>query len=137
MESDPKIQVNILTPTSERKSVMNEPIQEITIGIIIEQHIPRRRYRRRHLDYYDIILNRSWADNELKRNNNIELNINTRECKCSDLTENCHICQDKFKSTDIIATLRCDHCFHSNCIMEWGKYKQECPLCRAQIPTLN
>jgi len=31
--------------------------------------------------------------------------------------------------------LTCKHILHTECISEWVKYKSECPICRAEIPT--
>ena len=34
-----------------------------------------------------------------------------------------------------IVNIGCEHLFHKNCIVEWGKYKQDCPTCRHPIET--
>lgn len=46
----------------------------------------------------------------------------------------CVICADEDRPT-VIAKLSCGHVFHRDCIVEWGKYKKECPLCRTPIET--
>lgn len=149
MQTDPEIKVNILTPTSDRKdlSISDRNTDNTFINqnffITIETKLPRRRYSSRRRNYmniydYDIIIDNSlYRDNELNRNDNVRLNINTRDCKDEDLTETCNICQENFSSTDTIANLECNHCFHSDCLIEWEKYKQECPSCRRVIPTIN
>jgi hypothetical protein len=45
----------------------------------------------------------------------------------------CSICTDKCEINTDAAQLICDHLFHINCITEWGKYKQDCPICRSEI----
>jgi len=49
----------------------------------------------------------------------------------------CTICLDKFETGDMVSILNdCNHIFHTDCIIEAGKYKAECPLCRKSIPVL-
>ena len=51
----------------------------------------------------------------------------------------CTICLTEFEKDDDISLTKCNHVFHNNCIIEWGKYKvtdeckSECPICRTQI----
>ena len=47
----------------------------------------------------------------------------------------CSICFEEFKETDQVTPLSCDvrHYFHSTCIEQWIKTKNECPLCRKEI----
>ena len=75
-------------------------------------------------------------DGELLRDENIVLNIQQRESKASELGEPCCICMSPFKINDIVSELQCAHVFHNECIQEWGKHKQVCPLCRIPIPTV-
>ena len=46
----------------------------------------------------------------------------------------CPICTEDFKDSDKISKIDCKHAFHEHCIMEWGKYKNECPTCRKKLP---
>ena len=46
----------------------------------------------------------------------------------------CSICMEKFKKDDMVTDIKCKHIFHKDCIMEWGKYKNECPNCRDKLP---
>ena len=46
----------------------------------------------------------------------------------------CSICKEKFKKDDMVTDIKCKHLFHKDCIMEWGKYKNECPNCRDELP---
>lgn len=46
----------------------------------------------------------------------------------------CSVCQDQIATTQSAVHLKCKHYYHEHCIMEWGRYKQSCPVCRAPIP---
>lgn len=43
----------------------------------------------------------------------------------------CCICLEKGKENFV--ALKCNHSFHKNCILEWIKEKQTCPMCRIEI----
>jgi len=45
----------------------------------------------------------------------------------------CIICTERCEKETEIASLLCAHCFHVGCITKWGKYKQDCPICRKEI----
>lgn len=47
----------------------------------------------------------------------------------------CSICFEEFKENDQVTPLSCDvrHYFHTACIEQWIKTKNECPLCRQEI----
>lgn len=49
--------------------------------------------------------------------------------------ETCVICKSDFEEKENITVLTCKHILHTECIAEWVKYKSECPICRAEIPT--
>lgn len=46
---------------------------------------------------------------------------------------NCAICLEALTG-DVGILPVCKHTFHHQCIVEWGKYKAECPLCKLRIP---
>ena len=48
--------------------------------------------------------------------------------------DDCRICLEKFIKNDKITKTQCCHWFHYDCLSEWGKYKQECPLCKSELP---
>ncbi|XP_019098062.1 PREDICTED: LOW QUALITY PROTEIN: probable E3 ubiquitin-protein ligase RHG1A [Camelina sativa] len=44
--------------------------------------------------------------------------------------EPCCICQDEYTEGEDMGTLECGHEFHSQCIKEWLKQKNLCPICK-------
>ena len=55
--------------------------------------------------------------------------------KCdSILTENCFICMDNYKESQLKRELpSCKHYFHKKCIDKWLKKKASCPICRDEL----
>lgn len=48
----------------------------------------------------------------------------------------CSICLDSYKTGETICwakTDECDHIFHQECIVEWMKAHDDCPLCRTNL----
>lgn len=69
-------------------------------------------------------------DRKLRKNDSVFILYQTIKTK----TEfDCVICTESCKIGTEVAQLICDHCFHIKCISEWGKYKQDCPICRNPI----
>ena len=61
-----------------------------------------------------------------------------------DIDSFCSICLSTLNRDDkSVSTLRCGHCFHSNCILEWEKrsmresIRRLCPNCRQPIAYLR
>jgi hypothetical protein len=75
--------------------------------------------------------------NFTNKNSNVVLDLHSRKCTQSEIFKECAVCLEKIKEGDVVATIHCVHTFHYSCITEWGKYKQECPLCRTRIPILE
>ncbi|XP_010549238.1 PREDICTED: probable E3 ubiquitin-protein ligase RHG1A isoform X2 [Tarenaya hassleriana] len=50
--------------------------------------------------------------------------------RLSQETEPCCVCQEEYKEGEDVGTLECGHCFHSECIKEWLKMKNICPICK-------
>jgi len=66
----------------------------------------------------------------LHRNYQSEIKINPEKYNSIDTTyTSCSICTEDFNGEDDIGVLICNHVFHSKCIIEWGHYKCECPIC--------
>jgi hypothetical protein len=51
----------------------------------------------------------------------------------SDCNNSCVICMDNYKLDQIICELPCKHIYHSECIIQWMKCKNTCPLCVSKI----
>jgi hypothetical protein len=51
----------------------------------------------------------------------------------------CAICLDKFTTKSKVSPLACDikHYFHTQCIAQWIRTKNQCPLCREEIRTVD
>jgi len=47
--------------------------------------------------------------------------------------QTCSICLSNFKCSDNLYKISCNHLFHKDCLDEWVKHKQECPVCRCTI----
>lgn len=63
----------------------------------------------------------------------ITLDIEKEKFISCDVNLECAICISEFVVDDDISELKCHHTFHFDCITQWGKMKQNCPLCREVI----
>jgi len=45
----------------------------------------------------------------------------------------CSICLVEFSDDNDISITNCKHIFHNDCIVEWSKYKKDCPICRENL----
>ena len=45
----------------------------------------------------------------------------------------CNICLENFEIGNILRILECNHEFHENCIIEWLKSNNTCPVCRHEL----
>jgi hypothetical protein len=72
--------------------------------------------------------------NSYKRKPECIINIKSLKFKdCKDNETICTICICEFTSEDKVSILKCNHIYHNKCIIEWGMYRQECPMCREKI----
>ena len=60
--------------------------------------------------------------------------IQFEKCTEYDKENNCPICLEKMGTKLVIAELNCKHTFHRKCVVEWGHYNNNCPVCRIEIP---
>ena len=63
--------------------------------------------------------NRNFEDHNFNDNDNV--------CK----TKNCSICLETLDN-DLVKTT-CGHIYHNNCLIDWYKKKQTCPLCNEEL----
>lgn len=46
----------------------------------------------------------------------------------------CSICLEKYKNSDLILEFNCkEHFFHKDCLKEWIKKSEYCPLCKHDL----
>ncbi|KAF8084064.1 hypothetical protein N665_0735s0005 [Sinapis alba] len=50
--------------------------------------------------------------------------------KSTQEVEPCCVCQEEYKEGEVMGVLECGHDFHSQCIKEWLKRKNLCPICK-------
>ena len=81
---------------------------------------------------YEMVLTESLENNDNIKKPNQILKIEFTPFKGDD--KECSICMEKCKIDDMVTDIKCKHLFHKECIMEWGKYKNECPNCREKLP---
>jgi hypothetical protein len=85
----------------------------------------------------NIVIGRSEDDQVHERDEDVQLDIECRGCRRDEADQKCPICQSQFKMDEELSTLDdCPHTFHYQCIFEWGKYNQICPVCRKEIPVI-
>lgn len=51
----------------------------------------------------------------------------------NDDSKNCRVCMCDFENGEEILTLHCFHIFHTECIGNWFKTQDWCPICRTKI----
>lgn len=49
----------------------------------------------------------------------------------------CSICLEDFTLKEKVINLACNHFYHENCIKEWFKKQNTCPLCQQLVVTSN
>lgn len=54
------------------------------------------------------------------------------KCKGEEV-EKCAICLVEHKEKDKIGVIECGHQFHAECIKDWQRRNNACPLCRATV----
>ncbi|CAK75456.1 unnamed protein product (macronuclear) [Paramecium tetraurelia] len=51
----------------------------------------------------------------------------------NDQQSTCYICQEDFKEEEVELEMSCSHNFHKDCLTQWLKINNSCPVCRAKI----
>jgi len=84
-----------------------------------------------------IILRESMEDGGLEKDDEQKIIVSSQRYdtiyKCIEKDDDCTICSEKFDKDSFVSLLSCNHHFHTNCIKEWGKYNNVCPICRTEI----
>lgn len=90
------------------------------------------------LDLEDIYTESLFESNNLKKKD-IKLDLSSQKYyTIQNKIDKCSICINNYEETEIVSVLsNCKHMFHLECITEWVKYKQECPMCRKCISILT
>ena len=65
----------------------------------------------------------SKEDTEMKSDQNDEVD------------KTCPVCKDKFVDGDVCKLMPCDHLYHKDCIEQWLKHANNCPVCRYRLKT--
>lgn len=53
---------------------------------------------------------------------------------CSEkVADDCPICQAEYKPGDELVKLPCSHDYHKDCVLQWLKERDSCPICRRSI----
>ncbi|KAK7380062.1 hypothetical protein VNO78_32430 [Psophocarpus tetragonolobus] len=71
-----------------------------------------------------------------------EMGLNIRKVKLSagsndaskhQIDKKCSVCQEEYESEDELGRLKCDHCYHFQCIKQWLVHKNFCPVCKQEV----
>ena len=75
---------------------------------------------------------------ESNRSNANERPTDTRSGTQSGCSNSCSICIQLFNTRETnISELVCRHRFHSGCIQEWFRVRNNCPVCRTTQPSVT
>lgn len=111
----------------------------VELGRMYMQRGVNYRYNENRRDAHDPelfhLLSVSFEEQDpFQRDETITIAITKLRCSQTNSTRNCAVCREELVFNEEIGRIACGHTFHTHCIEEWGRYKQECPLCRAPIP---
>ncbi|KAJ4917374.1 RING/U-box superfamily protein [Raphanus sativus] len=68
--------------------------------------------------------------NEETISNRLKQHKYTSDTRCPQEIEPCCVCQEEYNEGEELGKLECGHGFHSQCIKEWLKQKNICPICK-------
>mmetsp|Transcript_3241 Transcript_3241/g.7577 ORF Transcript_3241/g.7577 Transcript_3241/m.7577 type:complete len:300 (-) Transcript_3241:471-1370(-) len=57
----------------------------------------------------------------------------SRSKRGSKVGDVCMVCMDGYRHGDVVCKTRCAHVFHKECVEEWMKKHNRCPLCRNDL----
>ncbi|PRP83523.1 RING finger protein [Planoprotostelium fungivorum] len=52
-----------------------------------------------------------------------------------DTATDCSICKEEYTLGENVIKLPCNHLYHKDCIVQWLKMHNQCPVCRHELPT--
>ena len=88
-------------------------------------------------------MNLNDGNNNRRKATDKELLNNLPETQIEDVSKldaekrNCTICLEDFKNKDKALILPCIHLFHKNCIKNWLKKQNNCPICKFKLTRSN
>lgn len=63
-----------------------------------------------------------------------DLIIGGSQCISGPNGDSCTICLGEYKASERLRLiLKCDHCFHADCLEQWLQRKKTCPICRTSV----
>ena len=80
-------------------------------------------------------LRESMNESSELRKTDAKVDVSTQKYYTTSKKESqCLICMDEYERESWVSVLpKCEHIFHTKCVKEWGKYKQDCPICREKL----
>ena len=126
------LELNYLTrSTRNRRPVVFETPNPTPI--IIETHITRTLFSDlEDIDFGTLFSDTDSLEDELNDMISYPKLVECVEEPCQ--TQDCPICMDDLKQTDLIIT-RCGHQFHGTCMLQHMKKHDTCPMCRGVLFT--
>lgn len=49
--------------------------------------------------------------------------------------QECSVCKENYKLNDNLTVMPCNHNFHEECLVNWLKLHNSCPICRMELTT--
>ena len=100
---------------------------EMALEIEIEEIMTPRIMTPRRIDFSNECKcdkNECKCDENDNNSNNDSIDNNSHDSCC------CSICFNEFELNNNKCTTICGHSFHTNCLLQNGQYRNECPMCR-------
>ena len=69
--------------------------------------------------------------------NNLNVTIIQDVSKLEKEKDNCVICLENYKNGDKVIYLPCLHVFHKDCLLEWFRDHNFCPICKFKMTFEN
>ena len=125
---------NILINPQRERSRVRIINNEIIPNNFNNQEVQINSNRTRHIYDFSQIINQLLKDQSNPVDENLINMLPETKIKNVDKLpqdkRNCVICMEDFKENELIITIPCYHIFHKNCIGEWFKKDNTCPICK-------